>query len=65
MSETRRWWGEIRGRWITTVLVDASSRKEAKAKLRARSEHENDIEVLDTKHESTGFGRISSEYITD
>ena len=58
---TRRWIGEVPGRCVKTVLVNATSRKEAEMKLRNPCEFPDDIEGVDVNYEAAGYGRIIRE----
>ena len=55
---TRQWVGEIRDRYVKTVLVTAPTRKEAETKLRTELQA---CEELDVEHVRAGPGRIVGE----
>lgn len=49
------WIGEVRGRCVKTVLIPATSRKEAEQKLKDGSP---DIEGIDVHYTPCGPGRV-------
>ena len=57
----RVWIGEVRGRYIRTVLVTAATRKEAEKKIRTPRAYPNDIEDLSCNDYTPGPGRILRE----
>jgi hypothetical protein len=52
------WIGELKGRCVKTVLIPASSRKEAEKKLREGSD---DIEGIDVQYYAIGPGSVVRE----
>jgi hypothetical protein len=61
MSE-RYWIAEVPARAVKTMLIRASSRKEAEEKLRDRTgKYRDDIEGLNVHYQETGIGRIVGE----
>ena len=60
MSE-RKWIAVIPARAVKTLLIRASSRKEAEHKLNNLLDYPDDIEGIDVSYDQTGVGRVVRE----